>query len=82
MATLILDNLPDELYQSLHALATQHNQSLSEAAIDILTIALLQQTQSQTLGNLLADLRRDRENLQTPPQWLDSTTLLRQDRDR
>lgn len=40
MATLILDNLPDELLEQIEKLAQQHHQSINEQVIDILIKAL------------------------------------------
>jgi plasmid stability protein len=83
MTELTLDNLTNELYQALHTLATQQNQSLSEAAVDLLTSALTQDHRSPApnIVALLTDLHRDRESLLHHPQRLDSTILLREDRD-
>jgi plasmid stability protein len=91
MATLNLEDLPDELYQSLHQLATQQQRSLSEEAIALLTFAIQhrnslhetpQDRSSTPIAQLLADIRRDREALNPQSQWLDSTALIREDRDR
>jgi plasmid stability protein len=82
MAILKLENLPDDLYQSLHQLATQHQRSFSETVISLLTVAIQQQQRtSPTVVQLLTDIRRNREAL-VPKQWLDSTSLIREDRDR
>jgi plasmid stability protein len=82
MATLKLENLPDELYQSLHQLAAQQQRSPSEAAIALLTFAIQHHDRnSPTIAQLLSDIRRDRDAL-VSNQWLDSTTLIREDRDR
>lgn len=40
MATLILENLPDELVEQIEKLAQQHHQSINEQVIDILKKAL------------------------------------------
>jgi plasmid stability protein len=81
MATLKLENLPDELYESLHQLAAQQQRSLNEEAIALLAFAI--QHHDRTLipvDHLLADIRKNREAL-APQQWLNSTDLIREDRD-
>jgi plasmid stability protein len=82
MATLNLENLPDDLYQSLHQLAAQQKRSLNEAVISLLTLAIQQQDPtSPSVTQILSDIRLNRESL-VPNPWLDSTLLIREDRDR
>jgi plasmid stability protein len=82
MATLNLENLPDDLYQSLHQLAAQQKRSLNEAVISLLTVALQQQDRTApSVTQVLSEIRRTRGAL-APNPWLDSTLLIREDRDR
>lgn len=89
MATLQIENLPDELYDRIQSLAAQKNLSISEAAIDLLTQAVQpentiasQANGEKSTAEILSEIRsRPRHN---PLDFglLDSTTLIREDRDR
>ena len=88
MATLYLDNLPPELLSQIEHLAQQNHCSVDQQAISLLENALkTHSSQTKThkpksITDILEDSRHQREQLSTDTQWLDSTLLLRQDRDR
>lgn len=82
MATLKLENLPDELYKSLQQIAMQQQRSLNEEVIALLAFAVQHHDRASIpVAQLLADIRTDREALSSN-QWMDSTALIREDRDR
>jgi plasmid stability protein len=88
MATLHVENVPDDLYAKLQQLATSQNRSIDAQVITLLETALqteAQQPQSdkpKSVAEILAEIRsRHRVN---PVDFglPDSTTLIREDRDR
>ena len=87
MATLHVRNVPDDLYARLQQLASSQNRSISAQLITLLKSALppeTQQSQSEkpkSITEILAQSRRRRVN---PADFglPDSTTLIREDRDR
>lgn len=88
LATLHVENLPDELYAKLQQLATSQNQSISDQVVSLLESALqTKETQPQSntskpITEILAEIRsRHRVN---PVDFglPDSTDLIREDRDR
>ncbi len=88
MATLHVRNVPDELYAQLQQLAKQQNRSISAQVITLLQNALpteAQQPQEKTQQNvleILAESHRRREQLPADLGLPDSTTLIREDRER
>ena len=101
MATLILDNLPDELLAQINKIAQQKNNSIHKQTIDLLKIALettekpvkimvspdtdrTWEERRKNTAQILDDIetRRHTRANQTNIQWLDSTELIREDRDR
>ena len=88
MATLYVRNLPDDLYERLQEIAKVENRSINAQVITLLQQALsshTQETEDQRRKNvpkLLEEIRRRRESLPTDVEWLDSTELIREDRDR
>lgn len=86
----ILHNLeiPDDLYEYLQKLAKADNSSINTQIKTILQQALsvqIQQAQEQrrqNILNLLEESRRRRESRRTDVEWLDSTELIREDRNR
>jgi plasmid stability protein len=88
MATLQISNLPDAIYQQLQTLAQQQNRSIDEEVINLLTQALQNQNQpplppnSQSLSEILQKSISQRQTLSNQTPWLDSTDLLREDRER
>lgn len=101
MATLILENLPDELFQEIEKLAQSQNNSVDQQTIELLQKALAKsqpplkimvspetdptwEERRKNTKNVLAEIEagRDKRAKQTNIQWLDSTELIREDRDR
>jgi len=88
MATLHVQNIPEDLYARLQKLASAHNRSISAQVITILESALptlAVQTQGKTRQNvtkILDGIRRRREQRPTDLGLPDSTSLIREDRDR
>lgn len=89
MATLYLENVPDELYEKLQQLAAAQNRSIDAQVLTLLESALHTQTPplpdnkpNQQVLEILAEINRRREARPFDPNLPDSTTLLREDRDR
>lgn len=80
MPTLHVRNVPDTLYRRLRQHAQEQNRSLSAEVIMLLASALDEQHDSQT--KLLDSIRRRRFYNPADANAPDSTTLLRQDRER
>lgn len=88
MATLQIENLPEDLYQTIQRLAASANVSLNEIVIQMLAQAAppaqitAQQQQLAETSEALARIRsRPRINL-AGSDLLDSTLMIRADRDR
>ncbi|GFE67857.1 Arc family DNA-binding protein [Chroococcus sp. FPU101] len=103
MATLILENLPDELVEQIQQLAQKHDRSINEQVINILTQAVEKpqkplnflispetdptwEERRKAVPQLQAEIeqrrKQRRKQRQNDIQRLDSTELLREDRDR
>lgn len=99
MATLILENIPDELVEQIQQLAQKHARTLNEQVINILTQAVEKpqkplkflispetdptwEQRRKATAEILADIEQRRKQRQKDISWLDSTKLLREDRDR
>ena len=88
MATLNIENIPPELLSQIEHLAQQNHCSVDRQAISLLENALkTHSSQAKTnkpksITDIIKDSSHQREQLPTDTQWLDSTLLLRQDRDR
>lgn len=89
MATLYLENIPDELYEKLQQLAAAQNRSIDAQAITLLETALQTQTKqaqgeapNQYVIEILAESRRRRRVNPSDFGLPDSTILIREDRDR
>lgn len=80
MATLHVRNVPDTLYERLREQAESENRSLSAEVIILLNRALSEVEDDQ--GEILARIRRRRSFSPAAVGAPDSTTLLREDRDR
>lgn len=80
MATLHVRNVPDNLYQRLREQAESQNRSLSAEVIILLDRALVESSDRQE--EILARIRRRRSFTPALVGAPDSTTLLREDRDR
>ncbi|MEC4815629.1 MAG: hypothetical protein SAK29_20480 [Scytonema sp. PMC 1069.18] len=78
------------MYEQLQELAKAKNSSINAQVITLLQNALSEaQTQKmaeqerwQDVAKLLEESRRRREQLPKDIQWSDSTTMIREDRDR
>lgn len=88
MATLHVRNIPDDLYARLQQLASSQNRSISAQLITLLKSALppeTQQSQSEkpkSVTKVLAQSRRRRRVNPADFGLSDSTTLIREDRNR
>lgn len=88
MATLYVRNLPDDLYAKLQELAASQHRSINAQVITLLEQVLTTQAQEteeqkrQNVPKLLEEIRQRRENRRTDIEWLDSTAMIREDRDR
>lgn len=88
MANLQIQNIPDSIYRQIQALATEQNRSMDEEVINLLTQALktrnpdLASTSPQSISELLHKSISQRKELSTQNPWLDSTDLVREDRER
>jgi antitoxin FitA len=89
MATLQIENIPEELYTRLQELADAQNRSISAFAIAVLETGLLTETKpfsgkhKKSVTEILAEISLRRES--RPVNMgiiLDSTALIREDRDR
>jgi len=89
MATLHLQNVPDDLYEKLKKLAASHNRSIDAQVITLLESALPTETKppqnntpNKDVKEILAESRRRRRLNPADFGLPDSTTLIREDRDR
>ncbi|MBD2579904.1 hypothetical protein [Oscillatoria sp. FACHB-1406] len=83
MKTLNIENLPDELYRNLQNLAAARKLTLNETALYLLQQAFqFHELQDQPMSAILGKIRsRPRVNPNSLG-LLDSTMLIREDRDR
>jgi antitoxin FitA len=99
MNKLILENLPDELFQQIEKLAQSHHHSVNEETINLLKIALAKteaplkimvspetdptwEERRKNSVKVLQDIRNSRRVNPENFGLLDSTELIREDRDR
>jgi plasmid stability protein len=88
MANLQIQDIPDLIYSRIQALATEKNRSIDEEVINLLTQALqsenldLVSTTSQSGSQILQKSISQRQELSAQHPWLDSTDLVREDRER
>ncbi len=89
MATLQIENIPEELYARLQELAAAENRSINAFAIAILEAELSTETKplsgkrKKSVTELLAEISRRRESRPANMGMiLDSTALIREDRDK
>ncbi|MEQ8963429.1 MAG: hypothetical protein RLP02_36915 [Coleofasciculus sp. C2-GNP5-27] len=89
MATLQIENLPDELYNRIQSLAADHHLTLNEAVIHILQQAfqpnelkMLHECEAKPMSEILRKIR-DRPRIDPNSFGIpDSTVLIREDRNR
>ncbi len=88
MATLYVRNLPDDLYAKLQELAASQHRSINAQVITLLEQVLTTQAEEteeqkrENVPKVLEEIRQRRENRRTDIEWLDSTAMIREDRDR
>lgn len=89
MATLQIENLPDELYSRIQCLASEKNFTFNEAVIHLLKQSLESDkviiNQTQESEPMSAILQRIRSRPRVNPSdfgLTDSTVLIREDRNR
>lgn len=80
MPVLHVRNVPEQLYERIRQQARQQNRSISAEVIILLNRALAQPERSQ--AEVLANIRRRRSFQPADQHAPDSTSLLRQDRER
>ena len=80
MPTLHVRNVPDNIYDRLRQRAQERNRSLSAEVVTLLDFALEESSNNQS--QLLKGIRRRRFFVPANADAPDSTTLLRQDRER
>ena len=98
MATLKLDNLPEELMTQIQQLARHNKLPIDKQAIMLLKQALKTQApplktlispetdptwqdRQQAVPQILTAIEQRRKQRQTKGDWLDSTALIREDRE-
>ena len=82
MATLHVRNIPDDLYGRLKQYAQAQNRSLSAQVITLLNQAIEHEAQRSQQQQLLDEIRRRRFVYSNEIEVEDSTTLLREERER
>ena len=89
MATLQIENLPEDLYQTIQKLAASANVSLNEVVIQMLAqaapptqITTQQQEQMEKTSEALARIRSRPRINPAESDLPDSTLMIRADRDR
>lgn len=89
MATLQIENLPDDLYSRIQNLAAENNFTLNEAAIHLLQQAvqsnefkLVEEQQTKPMSEILQKIRNRPRVNPTDFGLPDSTVLIREDRYR
>lgn len=100
MATLTIENLPDDLIAQVQQLASQNNQTINEQIINLLKEAIQKpqprlkflsspatdptwEERCKAVPQLQAEIDQRLEKRRAANlEWLDSTALIREDRDR
>jgi len=85
MTNLTIQNIPDELMVKIQQRAEQENQSFNQQIINLLNQAIVKtekQENNQLVTEILNRIEARRQKRQIDIQWLDSTELLREDRER
>lgn len=85
MASLNVENIPDDLYARLQQLAAAQNRSISEEVLSLLERVLQAEEPKhispEATRQLLAEIRERRDRRPVAMAELDSTALIREDRD-
>jgi hypothetical protein len=83
MASLQLTDVPDAVYERIRQMADASNQSVSAEALALLNKGIQQQEETrQEQARLLAEIRERRMARKPKPGTLDSTAMIREDRNR
>ena len=80
MATLVVHDVPDELYRRLEERARAAGRSIDDEVLQVLTNTVAPASDSRTPAEILDDIGRRRERNPLPPGGPDSVELLREDR--
>ncbi|MGG6266482.1 FitA-like ribbon-helix-helix domain-containing protein [Leptolyngbya sp. AN03gr2] len=82
MATLLIQNLPDDLLAQIQQLAEQHDQSIDSQIIVLLSSAIQSERSKLTQAKLLQQIEEHRSFCPANHGLPDSLTLLQDDRAR
>lgn len=82
MASLLIQNLPDDLLAQIQHLAKQHNQSIDNQVILLLSSAVQSERFKPTQAALLQQIEEHRSFCPENHGLSDSLTLLQEDRAR
>ena len=86
--SLRIENIPQEIVDRIYQISGQNNCSISQTVISLLQRSIEQNndlTKSKHQSNLIKTIKESsnrREQLSKNIQWLDSTELIREDRQR
>lgn len=82
MASLLIQNLPDDLLAQIQQLAEQHNQSIDSQIILLLSSAIQSKQPKPTQAELLQQIEETRSFCPANYGLPDALTLLQEDRAR
>lgn len=82
MATLLIQNLPDDLLAQIQQLAEQHNQSVDSQIILLLSHAVQSERPKPSQAELLQQIEQHRSFYPANHGLPDTLTLLQEDRAR
>jgi antitoxin FitA len=82
MASLLIQNLPDDLLAQIQQLAEQHNQSVDNQIILLLSRAVQAESPKASQEELLQQIEQHRSFCPANHGLPDSLTLLQEDRSR
>jgi antitoxin FitA len=82
MPILHVRNVPEPLYREIKKLAEEESRSFNSEVVHLLGNAVQEEQAAYGQKKILADIARRRKKIKLKPGAPDSTTLLREDRDR
>jgi plasmid stability protein len=82
MTTLHISNLPESLYTRIKQIAHSRRRTIDEEVVDLLEQAVQLNADRRTQAEILSDIRSRRFTYAPSVKAPDSTTLLREDRER
>jgi plasmid stability protein len=82
MSILHVRNVPEPLYREIKKLAEAEKRSFGSEVLHLLGHAVQEEQAVYGRKNILKDIERRRKKIKLKPGTPDSTTLLREDRDR